>query len=136
MYVEDYLLIPETTLLRWSSDAAKLDRYGFMPGFVRVEENRDGELVLSDFRFPVERLQVIAFEGTHYLVNPFPYQACWIYEKAEMRGLMALPSYARGAVPPDLFAERDGKIGVRESVAVGAIYDDVPVGFRHAPWSR
>jgi hypothetical protein len=129
MYVEDDILIPEPTISRWSAEVGKLGRYRFVPGFVRVEENRAGALVLSDFRFPLDRADVVTIEGVRYLATPFPYQACWIYEKAEMRRFVSAPSYGGGAVHTPPLEERDGALDVRESVAVGAVFDDVPPGF-------
>jgi hypothetical protein len=121
LYLEDDILIPPATMLGWLEEAARLGPHGFVPGLVRVEHDRQGRLVLSDFEHPLDAARIVTFERRRYLANPFPYQACWLCDAGQMQSFVASPSYPAGV---------EGRgLGVRERVAVGAIYDDIPEGF-------
>lgn len=121
VYGEDDILIPEAAMRLWLRDAERLAPLGFMPGLVRVEHNRSGKLVLSDYLHPATEPKIVQVEGMKYLANPFPYQACWLCNKEQMRRFVQSPSYPAGAEGRGLYP--------RERMAVGAIYDDVPEGY-------
>jgi hypothetical protein len=121
LYVEDDILIPPAAMARWLDEAERLGPHGFVPGLVRVEHDRRGGLVLSDFEHPLQAARIVTLEGRQYLANPFPYQACWLCTAGEMRTFVESPNYQAGV---------EGRgLAVRERMAVGAIYDAVPEGF-------
>jgi len=121
LYIEDDILIAEPAMRLWLREAERLAPLGFMPGLVRVEHNRSGELILSDYVHPAKNPKIIEIDGTKFLANPFPYQACWLCTREHMRRFVRAPSFPAGAEGQGLYP--------RERMAVGAIYDDVPAGY-------
>lgn len=130
LYVEDDIIIPPTTAAHWLERQAELAGVDAFPGFVRVEEDRAGQLMLSDFQADVHRDETVTVNGRRYLDTPYPYQACWIASAAQLDWFMAQKSWDEGCTYPDFFMERDGYLGVRECVAYGFTFDEVPAGRR------
>lgn len=128
MYLEDDIIIPHKTMQRWLQETPRLAAHGFLPGFLRVEENHAGMLMLADYRVRLGRSCITRLDGRPYLNTPYPYQACWVYDAAQMRELAALPGYLTGAVEdPELF-RRDGVPPMRERVALGLQFTAIPDG--------
>jgi len=127
-YIEDNIALPRNTMRRWLLEYDKLVPHGYLPGFLRVEASRDGTLYLSDFRGSVERRHIIEVDGGLYLDSPYPYQGCWICHKDVFSEFKCRDSYLGGASYPPKLTERDGQLGVREQVAVGPAFDDIPPG--------
>jgi hypothetical protein len=129
MYLEDDIIVPEKTMRRWLKETPRLAPLGLLPGFVRVEENRFGTLMLADYQERIDRSYITHVEGRPYLRTPYPYQACWVYDAAQMRELAGRPSFLTGAVEePALFGDRFLP-GMREQVAFGLQYTSVPDGY-------
>lgn len=129
MYLEDDIIVPEKTMHRWLIETPRLAELGLLPGFVRVEENRSGTLMLADYRERVDRSYITYVEGRPYLRTPYPYQACWVYDEAQVHELAALPNFLSGEIENAARLERDGALGIREQVAFGLQYTSVPEGY-------
>lgn len=129
-YLEDDIAIPRNTMRRWLEEYEHLAPHGFLPGFLRVEEGRDGALYLSDFRTPVGREHIIELDGRLYLDNPYPYQACWLCHKDQLDEFAKRDSFLNGTIAtyPAEMTERDGALAVREQVAFGLTYEEIPSG--------
>jgi hypothetical protein len=120
MYVEDDILIPPQAIRLWHARLPVLKPLGFLPGFMRVELNRAGELVTSDFRTPAASALVRTIEGKHYLDTPYPYQAFWICDKDTMLEFLNSDIYDTGQPGFD----------IRECMAVGYTFENTPNGPR------
>ncbi len=127
-YVEDDIAIPRSAMRRWLEEYERLAPHGHLPGFLRVERSKDGTLFLSDFRAPVGRDLVIEIDGRQYLDTPYPYQGCWFCHKAEFDAFTRCDSFLSGATLTPAMIARDSGLGVREQVAVGPAFDDIPPG--------
>lgn len=119
LYLEDDIIIPQYTMRRWMQETRRLAAHGFLPGFVRVEESRSGELMLADYLAPLERSAILRLEGRPYLRTPYPYQACWVYDAAGMRELASQPDFLTGDVS-------NGDLRAR--IALGLQFTAVPEG--------
>jgi hypothetical protein len=96
MYAEDDLLITPASIRIWHERLAALKAHGYLPGFLRVEENREGALVASDYMRTASAKDIVTVDGQSYLHTPFPYQAFWIYDKATMRAFIDSEVYETG----------------------------------------
>lgn len=108
---DDIALTPESIRL-WHESRPVLARHGLLPGFLRVEMNRAGQLISSDFSSPATRDDIVEIEGKPYLLSPYPYQAFWIYDKREISEFVASEIYEQGY----------SFLFVRESAAAGYMY--------------
>ena len=115
MYAEDDLLITPASMRLWHARLAALKAHGYLPGFLRVEENRGGALVSSDFTRAASVKDVVTIDGQAYLYTPFPYQAFWIYDKVMMTEFINSEVYETGQ--PDF--------PTRECMASGFAYKKV-----------
>jgi hypothetical protein len=121
-YVEDDILIPRRSMQMWLRETPRLQPLGLLPGFVRIEEGRDGTLYLSDYPKRLSRECIKEIDGRPYLSTPYPYQACWVYDQTQMRELTRTKNYLTGAI--------DGMDpGMREQVAFGLQFTAVPEGY-------
>ena len=114
MYVEDDILITPQAIYLWHDRLPKLRPMGYLPGFLRVEKDRHGRLVSSDFVAPDLDPEIVIIEGDHYYQTKYPYQAFWIYDKLTMLKFAVSPSYWSG--PPGF--------DTRERAAYGFTFDD------------
>lgn len=131
LYLEDDILIPRRSMQMWLRETPRLAPLGLIPGFVRVEEGPGGGLYLSDYIESVSRDCIREVDGRPYLSTPYPYQACWVYDRPHMRELAAMPNYLSGKVEEkdlSLF-ERDGPPAMREQVALGLQFIAIPEGY-------
>ena len=128
IYLEDDIIIPNRTMRRWLWETPRLAPLGFLPGFVRVEEDLSGALFLADYRERLSSSCITHVEGRPYLSTAYPYQACWVYDAAQMHELAARPNFLSGEVENPDFHERDGLPGIREQVALGLQFVSVPKG--------
>lgn len=120
LYVEDDILILEHSLLMWVELREVIKDTNLIPGFVRVEENFDDELVLTDFRNSVTlETHSMEIHNQVLLKTPYPYQGCWFYDRKLMKEFLGSNSYKNG---PDCW-------GKREKMAAGMIFEKVPEGF-------
>lgn len=131
LYLEDDMIIPRRSMQMWLRETPMLARLGLIPGFVRVEEGPGGRLYLSDYIESVSHACIREVNGRPYLNTPYPYQACWVYDRTQMRELASTPNYLSGAVEEkDLpLFERDGPPDVRAQVALGLSFTDIPEGY-------
>lgn len=120
MYAEDDLLITPDSVRLWHDRLEALKPMGYLPGFLRVELNRNGTLVASDFATGADADLVRTIDGKRYLASPFPYQAFWLYDKATMLEF----------VESDLYENGEAGSPVRECMALGYTYEATPDGRR------
>lgn len=95
MYSEDDVLVPWEAIVSWQRDTESLEGEGYLRGFLRVERNDRGTLLATDMRCrgrPVFR----TVAGRRYFHAYRPYQACWIYSRAQMRRFMSLDAWTDG----------------------------------------
>ena len=81
LYIEDDMLLTPAAVRIWHERLPSLAKQDFLPGFLRVEQNRKGKLVASDFVHADTPDDVIFIDGKPYLHTKFPYQAMWLYDK-------------------------------------------------------
>lgn len=112
MYTEDDILITPTSIGLWHRNLPSLTKQGYLPGFLRVELNRRGALVSTDFLRKASRAEIIDVDGRPYLVAPFPYQAFWLYDRTTMESFVASDTFENGHPP---LTEHD----IRASAAIG-----------------
>ena len=112
MYIEDDMIVTTESIKLWSHFLPVLSSNGYLPGFLRVEENRNGKLVASDFMNKALPSDIVYVDGSPYLLTPFPYQAFWIYDKSTMAKFMGSKAFLLGDIP---YVE--GRI--RENAALG-----------------
>jgi hypothetical protein len=112
MYTEDDILITPTSVRLWHRNLPSLTKQGYLPGFLRVELNRRGALVSTDFLRKASSAEIIDVDGRPYLVAPFPYQAFWLYDRMTMEAFVASDTFENGHLP---LTQSD----VRASAAVG-----------------
>jgi hypothetical protein len=112
MYAEDDILITPTSVRLWHRNLPSLTKQGYLPGFLRVELNRRGALVSTDFLRKASSAEIIDVDGRPYLVAPFPYQAFWLYDRTTMEAFVASDTFENGHPPLTLS-------DVRASAAVG-----------------
>jgi hypothetical protein len=96
VYAEDDLLITPASIELWYERLSALKAHGYLPGFLRVEQNRKGLLVSSDFHKPAGRENIVSIAGKPYLWTPYPYQAFWLYDKDTMKEFVDDPLYETG----------------------------------------
>jgi hypothetical protein len=96
LYIEDDMLLTPAAVSIWHERLPVLTKRGFLPGFLRVEHNRRGELVASDFQHPDTRDSVLIIDDKPYLHTKFPYQALWLYDKETMRAFMSSGTFENG----------------------------------------
>jgi hypothetical protein len=113
MYSEDDMLVPSDSIPLWHERLPALAAEGYLPGFLRVERNRNGRLVSTDFTRPATKDEVVSIAGKPYLNTPFPYQALWLYDKQTMQDFIASEVFEHGHPP---FNEEGW---TRESAAIG-----------------
>jgi hypothetical protein len=116
LYTEDDILLPPAAVAIWRERLPSLVKHGFLPGFLRVEENRQGRLVASDFSHQDSPEQVVFIDERPYLHTTFPYQAMWLYDKETMRAFLASDTFTAGHVP--------SSHKPLESAALGFTFDD------------
>lgn len=112
MYIEDDIIVTPESVKLWNHLLPVLSSNGYLPGFLRVEHNRNGKLVASDFMNKALPSDIIYLNGNPYLLTPFPYQAFWIYDKSTMAKFMESKAFLLGDIP---YVE--GRI--RENAALG-----------------
>lgn len=123
MYVEDDIFIPAATFSYWLAEKERLKKHGFLPGFLRVELDRAGRVMASDYEAHVSRDKIIELDNRKYLATHRPYQACWLYDKEMMEQFVGSDSFQSGY-------EGYVKIGsIRENAAIGMAYHAPPEGF-------
>jgi hypothetical protein len=123
MYVEDDMLVTADAVRLWRERLPALAELGYLPGFLRVEQNRAGELVSSDFCRRAFDSEVVHVDGRPYLHATFPYQAFWLYDKATMEAFVASETFDHGHPP---YARNR----VRESAAIGYAYQRLGDSYR------
>jgi hypothetical protein len=96
MYTEDDILITPTSVRLWHRTLPSLTKHGYLPGFLRVELNRRGALVSTDFLRKASSTEIIDLDGQPYLVAPFPYQAFWLYDRTTMEAFVASGAFDDG----------------------------------------
>jgi hypothetical protein len=116
MYVEDDILLTPEAIRLWHERLPALSRAGYLPGFLRVEQNRSGELVSSDFCRRARDTEIVHVDGRPYLLAAFPYQAFWLYDKLNMQAFIASEAFEKGHPP---YAQDR----VRESAAIGCAFE-------------
>jgi hypothetical protein len=99
MYTEDDILITPASIRLWHQNLPSLTKHGYLPGFLRVELNRSGELVCTDFARKASRAEIIEFDGNRYLHASFPYQAFWLYDRTTMEAFVASDTFENGHPP-------------------------------------
>jgi hypothetical protein len=122
MYVEDDILVPFAAITRWHEELDRVRSAGFLPGFLRVELNRCGSLVSSDFFSPASCSDIVSLEGRRYLCPPYPYQAFWIYDRTTMREFVESESFWPRA------PEQGNLQYIRERAALGLTFESSPLG--------
>lgn len=127
-YLEDDIGIPSFTIRRWLTETVNLAPHGAISGFLRVEQDRYGKIILSDFRAPISRENIVELDGRLYLDSPYPHQACWIYHKPIFDDFMTRESFMNGSTYPEHLVARDSPLGVREQISTGFSFDDIPLG--------
>ena len=96
LYIEDDILLPRAASRIWHERLPSLVKHGYLPGFLRVEEGRKGELVASDFVQPASHDAIRFIDGKPYLHPKFSYQAMWLYDKETMRLFLASDIFENG----------------------------------------
>jgi len=122
LYIEDDILLTPAAVSLWHERLPSLTKRGFLPSFLRVEENRKGGLVASDFTRPDTRENVLIVDGKPYLHTTFPYQAMWLYDKETMRAFMSSDTFERG-YPRDLHK-------ILENAALGFTFERIGESYR------
>ncbi len=112
MYIEDDIIVTADSIKLWHHRLPVLSSNRYLPGFLRVEQNRSNRLVSSDFMKKAIPSDIIYVDGNPYLLTPFPYQAFWIYDKTTMASFMESKAFLLGDIP---YVE--GRI--RENAALG-----------------
>jgi hypothetical protein len=123
MYVEDDILVTPDAVRLWHERLPALSKDGYLPGFLRVEQNRAGALVSSDFCRRARDTEIVHVDGRTYLLAPFPYQAFWLYDKPTMEAFVASEAFDHGHPP---YARNR----VRESAAIGYAFERVGDSYR------
>jgi hypothetical protein len=99
MYTEDDILVTPTSVRLWHRNLSSLTEHGYLPGFLRVELNRRGALVSTDFLRKASSAEIIDVDGRPYLATAFPYQAFWLYDRMTMKAFIASDAYENGHPP-------------------------------------
>lgn len=123
MYTEDDILVMPDSVRLWHERLPSLAKHDYLTGFLRVEQNRSGELVSSDFCRTVSDSEIIHLDGRPYLLAPFPYQAFWLYDKMTMEAFIASETFENGHPP---YAQNR----VRESAAIGYAFQRIGDTYR------
>lgn len=81
IYSEDDILIPKKAFKYWVDTKDELYSLGYLPGFVRIEFNKNNEEIAVDFKNK-KLIQKIQINDKRYLINDNNrYMASWIYDK-------------------------------------------------------
>lgn len=123
LYLEDDILIPRQTVLRWFHEKDNLKAHGFWPGFLRVELDGYRQLVASDFKHRATSPKIVEIRGSRYLSPPFEYQACWLYDRDMLAEYL---TSGRFDMPSAQAAETDD---VRAIAALGLTFVGSPEGY-------
>jgi len=124
VYLEDDIFIPQIALNRWFATKEALKREGFLPGFLRIEHDRNNQFVSSDFQHSVSDVDHLEIDGQYYCATPFPYQAFWIYDRETMAEFIASECYEHG------FDEYRVTSRIRENAVFGYGYHSPPPGYK------
>jgi len=96
MYLEDDIYVPWQTFGAWLRRSEAVSRAGFIHGFLRVEFDRAGRPISSDWRRCARRPAAIEIEGMKYIRPEWFYQACWVYSRATMQHFVRTAAWTRG----------------------------------------
>lgn len=122
LYIEDDMLLTPAAVDIWHERLPALNKRGFLPGFLRVEQDRKGDLVSSDFMHPDTRDNVLFIDDKPYLHTKFPYQALWLYDKETMRAFISSGMFESGN-PRDAHK-------LLENSALGFTFEPTSEGYR------
>jgi hypothetical protein len=85
IYSEDDILIPVKAFKYWFERKDELLSLNFLPGFIRLETNNQGEEIAVDFE-NMKLSSQMQVSNHKYLINDQSrYTACWIYDKKMMK---------------------------------------------------
>jgi len=96
MYLEDDIYVPWQTFDAWLRRAESVSGRGFIHGFLRVEFDRAGCPISSDWRSAAHRPTTIEIAGTKYIRPEWFYHACWAYSRATMQHFVRTIAWRRG----------------------------------------
>ncbi len=116
LYLEDDILIPWENFQYWLEENQAIVEYGYLRGFLRVENSEDNTLYSVDFTEITIDPEIIEIAGKNYFQPQYPYHACWLYDRQQMRQFINLPAW------------QDGNYqlwGIRERAAAGMIWSAV-----------
>lgn len=106
MYLEDDIVIPWRSFAAWLADNACVYRAGYLRGFLRVEKAEDGRVVAVDFKTVTSDPVFFRIGTRYYFVPEYPYHACWVYDRVQMRDFMASGVWKDRDDAPHMMRER------------------------------
>jgi|GEM_PF-1390147 len=112
MYSEDDILIPWTHFEDWLIDNEQIYNKGYIRGFVRVEESKDGKLYLTDFETSMFNTVIFKIGKKYYFQPKYPYYACWVYNQKQLHDFIQSPAWIDGNCQGN----------IRERAAVGMMW--------------
>lgn len=96
MYLEDDIEVPWSTFEAWKRGARAVERRGFVRGFLRVERDREGVALSSDWRSPMHDPGSVNIDGCDYIRPDAFYQACWACTASQMRRFVGSRAWSQG----------------------------------------
>jgi hypothetical protein len=99
MYLEDDIHVPWPTFAAWLRREGAVSARGFIHGFLRVEFDRAGNPIATDWRRCARRPTTIEIDGVRYIRPEWFYQACWVYSRATLQRFVRTVAWRRGFHP-------------------------------------
>ena len=96
MYLEDDIEVPWSTFEAWKAAAPAVDRAGFVRGFLRIERDREGRALSSDWRHPMSDPRCVRIDGRDYVRPDAFYQACWACTATQMQWFVDSHAWSHG----------------------------------------
>ena len=130
-YLEDDMVLTQGLVNYWTETCDKFKSRGlnFIPGFFRIEHNKDGEWFSTDITEPikVDDFHRLSFDEEMYISLPNPYQGCFFMDRELVEEHVKSPSFSFETCRKLPRAEND----VRERANFGNMFENIPEGFNH-----
>ena len=112
LYLEDDILIPWDNFKSWLEENNDIDRHGYLRGFLRVETAENGTIYSVDCKQATKDPIIFRIGKKYYFQPQYPYHACWLYNKKQMRDFVKSQAWIDG----------NCQWGIRERAAFGNMW--------------
>ena len=137
IYLEDDIFFEEKNFRYWLNSRNILKKFNLIPGFVRIEKNKQNKQNYSvDVvkKMKIKHIPKLNIDDEYFFVNNiYPYQGMYIYDRHLMKeylfGPSSSPDFGNGSFNPEFIDKRMLDLSLLEKANIGLTYYNYPKTF-------